>query len=469
VDHLFTVSGTKATPVARTWLASEGLRERQDLQEWVIAHPEVLGDSTLVVTSEFDRWADADGVPAKDRLDILGLDATGRLVVVELKRNTAGRDVHLQAITYAALVSRFDLDALAHAHQRFRTGRQESVTVDECRQRLLDHVEGEWDPEVLQRPRLVVIAADFPKQVTHTVVWLSEMNLDIDLIQVSLWKVEGHLVAGFTKVYPTPEVEEFTLTPARMKTQTVAEEIKEKSQGQRAVHVLVGAGLLPDGTRMRLVPRHGVTEPIRARINTWATEADDRATAVWTNNTAKPLTWKADGERYSATGLAEHVFTTVTGRTVSGIQGTTWWQVDTSKVPDGVDPDEWATLANSDLTQLAKKVAGISAAGKDWTNLHTLLAAIPLGRWTTYGDAAEAIGSHAIPVGQHLARCGQCPNAWRVLTAKGRVSPGFRWPDPQRAETAVDVLLSEGLRFNGNAADPASRMTPEELARPLSG
>ncbi|MGK5447503.1 hypothetical protein [Streptomyces radiopugnans] len=33
-----------------------------------------------------------------------------------------------------------------------------------------------------QRPRQVIIAADFPKQATHTVVWLSEMNLDIDLV-----------------------------------------------------------------------------------------------------------------------------------------------------------------------------------------------------------------------------------------------------------------------------------------------
>jgi alkylated DNA nucleotide flippase Atl1 len=468
VDHLFTVSGLKATPVTRTWLTAEGLRERQELQEWVIAHPEVLGESVLVVTSEFDRWTDADGVPAKDRLDVLGLDATGRLVVVELKRNTADRDVHLQAITYAALVSRFDLGTLAEAHHRFRTARAESVTVEECRQRLLDHVDGEWDPEVLQRPRLVVIAADFPKQVTHTVVWLSEMNLDIDLVQVSLWKVEGHLVAGFTKVYPTPEVEEFTLRPARVESEAAAKKIKERSRVQNAVHALVGADLLPDGTRLRLVPRHGVPEAIREQINTWAIDGDGRASAAWANNTAKPLTWEFDGKQYSPTGLAECIFTTVTGRTASGIQGTTWWQVDTSHVPDGVDPDEWAALANSDLTQLAKQAGGISAVGKDWTDLHVLLAAIPPGRWTTYGDVAAAIGSHAVPVGRHLSTCGQCPHAWRVLTAKGRVSPGFRWTDSQRTETAMGVLASEGLSFEGETADSASRMTAQELAQPLS-
>ncbi|MFF0571179.1 hypothetical protein ACFYT7_26610 [Streptomyces sp. NPDC004041] len=140
---------------------------------------------------------------------MLGLDATGRLVVVELKRGTADRDVHLQAITYAALVSRFDLGTLAQAHRDFLSRRDQALEIDACRRRLLDHVDGEGSPEMLQRPRQVIIAADFPKQVTSSVVWLSEMGIDIDLVQVGLWRVEGSLVAGFAKVYPTPEVEEF--------------------------------------------------------------------------------------------------------------------------------------------------------------------------------------------------------------------------------------------------------------------
>ena len=118
-----------ATPISRTGLAAESLLERQHLQEWVIANPQVRGESVLVVTEEYDRWADTDGVPARDRLDVLGLDTTGRLVVVELKRGTADRDVHLQAIIYAALVSRFDLDTLAqHTATSCRAGDRPSTS-----------------------------------------------------------------------------------------------------------------------------------------------------------------------------------------------------------------------------------------------------------------------------------------------------------------------------------------------------
>jgi alkylated DNA nucleotide flippase Atl1 len=464
MDHLFTVVGRSASPVIRTVLAAEGLLERQHLQEWVIDNPQVLGESVLVITSEFDRWADTDGVPARDRLDVLGLDATGRLVVVELKRGMADRDVHLQAITYAALVSRFDLDTLAGAHRDFMASKGQALGLDQCKQRLLDHVEGDWSPELLQRPRQVIIAADFPKQVTHTVVWLSEMNLDIDLVQVSLWKVEGRLVAGFTKVYPTPEVEEFTLAPARMEAGAVTQKLQERSRAQNAVHVLVSGGLLPNGARLRLMPRHGAPEVVRESIATWVHEEESRATAMWTNNTAKPLTWAANGESYSPTGLANHIFTSVTGRTPDGIQGTTWWDVDADHVPDNVDPGEWAALDGLSLASLAKQV---SSTRKDWTGLHKLLAAMPSGRWTTYGDVAAAIDSHAVPVGTHLANCGECPTPWRILTKAGRISAGFRWSDPRQTQTPMDLLTADGIRMTEGTAEAGARLPLEELKRLL--
>lgn len=55
-ERVFTVTGSAATPARPIALADAGLRERSDLQEWVLAHPEIIGDGVLVVTFEFDRW-----------------------------------------------------------------------------------------------------------------------------------------------------------------------------------------------------------------------------------------------------------------------------------------------------------------------------------------------------------------------------------------------------------------------------
>ncbi|WP_241837436.1 MGMT family protein [Streptomyces sp. CB02115] len=274
------------------------------------------------------------------------------------------------------------------------------------------------------------------------------------------------IAADFPKVYPTPEVEEFTLAPARVEGEAAAKKLQERSRSRNAVHVLVGAGLLPEGTRLRLTARHGAPESIRNAIHAWVEEDISRATATWTNNTAKPLIWEADGASYSPTGLANHIFTSVTRRTADGIQGTTWWDVDTDHVPADVDPEEWSTLAGVDLSGLARQLYGIR---KDWTGLHTLLSTVPAGRWTTYGDVAAVIGSHAVPVGTHLATCGQCPNPWRVLNAAGRVSDGFQWPDRTRTETPADVLAGEGVLFNGDAADPETRLPRDDLPQLFDG
>ncbi|OKJ59557.1 hypothetical protein AMK28_07900 [Streptomyces sp. CB02115] len=115
---------------------------------------------------------------------------------------------------------------------------------------------------------------------------------------------------------------------------------------------------------------------------------------------------------------------------------------------------------------MARQLYGIR---KDWTGLHTLLSTVPAGRWTTYGDVAAVIGSHAVPVGTHLATCGQCPNPWRVLNAAGRVSDGFQWPDRTRTETPADVLAGEGVLFNGDAADPETRLPRDDLPQLFDG
>ncbi|HEX8770909.1 MAG TPA: hypothetical protein VF711_09085, partial [Acidimicrobiales bacterium] len=96
-------------------LAEAGLRERTDLQEWIRAHPQILGPGVRIVTYEFDRWLSLSGSHA-DRLDLLGLAEDGRLVLAELKRDAAPETVEMQAIKYAAYASNFSLDSLAQCH-----------------------------------------------------------------------------------------------------------------------------------------------------------------------------------------------------------------------------------------------------------------------------------------------------------------------------------------------------------------
>ncbi|MFG2243707.1 DUF262 domain-containing protein [Spirillospora sp. NPDC048823] len=101
---------------------------------------------------------------------------------------------------------------------------------------------------------------------------------------------------------------------------------------------------------------------------------------------------------------------------------------------------------------------------RTWILLRRLLAELPTGSWTTFGDLATVIGSNPAGVGTYMASRPGLEHAHRVLTSDGTVSPSFPRPD-DRAAAPRDVLESEGVAFSGGgAADPAQRLTAKDLA-----
>jgi alkylated DNA nucleotide flippase Atl1 len=95
--------------------------------------------------------------------------------------------------------------------------------------------------------------------------------------------------------------------------------------------------------------------------------------------------------------------------------------------------------------------------------LAAVCAAIPAGRWASYGDVAEGAG---LPGGARwaarLLAAGGIPHAHRVLRADGRVAAGYREAGGAAGpEAARGRLEAEGVAFGRTgAADPARRWVP---------
>jgi hypothetical protein len=164
-ELVFTISGGDASPSVPVTFAEAGLQEREHLQEWVLAYPQILGEDLRIVSFEFDRWLAGSGEPTYDRLDVLALDRGGRLVVAELKRDRAPTTVSMHALNYAAMVSQFNLNTLAEVYAAHRGSEQ--LTSEQALAELR-----EWAPELsdetLGPPRIVLVATDFGSQVTNT-------------------------------------------------------------------------------------------------------------------------------------------------------------------------------------------------------------------------------------------------------------------------------------------------------------
>ncbi|SCD34863.1 6-O-methylguanine DNA methyltransferase, DNA binding domain [Streptomyces sp. di50b] len=113
-------------------------------------------------------------------------------------------------------------------------------------------------------------------------------------------------------------------------------------------------------------------------------------------------------------------------------------------------------------------IGGVKPTGEEWpgwAELRAALVAMPSGTWTTYGDVAELVGSHPVPVGAYLGSNPTVIGAYRVLTAEGKVSPAFRWADGSDRQPPQELLTGEGVRFDPSGrANASQRLTAAELA-----
>ena len=343
-ELLFHVSGSEAQAAEPISLAEAGLTERADLQEWVLKYPQMLGEDVRIVTFEFDRWGTTHGENPRDRLDVLGLGADGRLVVAELKRDVAPDAIYSQALKYAAMASRFDDATLGEYHARYLTRRAAPVSREDAWTQLLEHAP-DMGESTLRRPRVVLLARDFPMQVTAMAVWLNEMGLDVTLMRFQAYRAADRVMLTVSQLLPVPDVEEFTVAPQRAEARVAADPARINQRQATATRRLAEAGAVSDGTVFTLRPKGEVPESFRKRLLTWIAEDPRRGSAIWRNDLVRPLVWQVDGQPYSPGGLVRAI-TQAIGQEYS-VEGTRWW-ID----PDGFDLVELAAMLGGNRGEL---------------------------------------------------------------------------------------------------------------------
>ena len=154
----------QAEAIAEVDFARLGLRERRDIQEWVAANPSILGEDLLIISKEFSGFDRTD-----ERLDLLALDPEGKVVVIELKRDDTGADVHWQAIKYASYFQHTKDDIIIRM-----LADHQSISESEAANRILQHLQAD-DLSALNRAQRIIIASHrFAPEVTSAVLWLNE-------------------------------------------------------------------------------------------------------------------------------------------------------------------------------------------------------------------------------------------------------------------------------------------------------
>lgn len=193
-----------------------GFKEREHLQEWIANNPSCLNEDLLIIQKEFDGFYDTS-----ERLDLLAIDKQGNLVIIENKLDDTGRDVTWQVLKYSSYCSTLNASQIIAIYNQYL---QKIGSADEAEEMLEEFLETEDYKEKLNignSQRIMMIAGEFRKEVTSTVLWLLNYGLRLQCFKATPFRLNEQLFLNMEQIIPIKEAEEFVISMANKSREEV--------------------------------------------------------------------------------------------------------------------------------------------------------------------------------------------------------------------------------------------------------
>ncbi|TKA91835.1 DUF4268 domain-containing protein [Guyparkeria sp. SB14A] len=227
-------TANRISPLEVKRFAELGFTERKHLQEWLENTPQALaqgeGEELLIIQKEFDGFDDT-----RERLDLLAIDKDGNLVIIENKLDDTGRDVVWQALKYAGYCANLSKSQVVDIYQRYlnQKAQEDGTEPGSAEENLVEflEVDGLEAAQInrIKTQRLILVAAHYRKEVTNTVLWLSQFGIACQCFKVTPYQAGEELFLNVEQIIPTPESSEFMIG-------MVAKEAEEKSADSEQKH-----------------------------------------------------------------------------------------------------------------------------------------------------------------------------------------------------------------------------------------
>jgi Domain of unknown function (DUF4268) len=202
---IFKLTKDALIPLSETQLSVEDILERKDLQRLLRSQIQALDSDLMVIGEEFDQW-----VASSRRIDLLCLDRDANLVIIELKRSEDGGYMELQAIRYAAMISRMVFSQLVDAHKQYLSKLGQNP--EDAEQNILSFLKWDQpdDDRFASAVRIILASPDFSKELTTSVLWLNEQGLDVRCVRLKPYRdADGTILLDVQQLIPLPEAADY--------------------------------------------------------------------------------------------------------------------------------------------------------------------------------------------------------------------------------------------------------------------
>ena len=152
------IINNKLEPIEIT-MVEAGRKETEDLEKWIKSNPQILGEDILIIGEQ---------VPTKSgSMDFLGIDKSGNLVIIELKRDKLPREALTQAIDYASDASSWDVDKLSEICTKYTNQSLEDYLSEKFEEIDLE------DLTINKTQRILLVGFSIEESLQRMIEWLS--------------------------------------------------------------------------------------------------------------------------------------------------------------------------------------------------------------------------------------------------------------------------------------------------------
>jgi len=152
-------------------LSEQGRTESYDLESWIASNPAIINPDLVII----GRQVRTKSGP----LDLLAIDRSGNLVVIELKRSMLPREALAQAIDYASDIADWTIDKIDDVCQNYKGDSLENVLNEKFSDENLENL------QINETQRIVLVGFGIESSLERMIKWLSE-HYDVNINAVIL-------------------------------------------------------------------------------------------------------------------------------------------------------------------------------------------------------------------------------------------------------------------------------------------
>ena len=202
-----------------------GFRERENLQEWIANNPSCLNEDLLIIQKEFSGFNDTS-----ERLDLLAIDKQGNLVIIENKLDDTGKDVTWQVIKYASYCATLNSSQIITIFGQYLSKIGSSENAEAILSEFLETEDFRERLNIGNSQRIMLIAGEFRKEVTSSVLWLLNYGLRVQCFKATPFKLQEQLLMNMEQIIPIKEAEDFVISMANKSREEVETQEQNKER-----------------------------------------------------------------------------------------------------------------------------------------------------------------------------------------------------------------------------------------------